>query len=373
MAGEAAAPVADGGAQIESTDAIVSELLNGSKNLAAESDEPAAVEADDPEPEAEAEIEDAPEAEEPADVDVGEELPPTLRDARKALEDGDIDKAFELAFGKKPEEIQPDNKMWTRWRAANDRELRKRSAKDLELTQREQNIAAGHSQKVAQINQAIEQLRPYEKYFLAEQAFRRDGDPEQLVGIITGITGTDYDGAQKLILGKIKRSPEARALQQRMQQLEQQLAEATKAKAENEQKLTAEQVYANDIKYIETNVAAVKGILQVPNYAKRIYKELLRTKSPTGLTLTPEQAALRVIGYERKRLANHPMLKGKQPANPVSQAASTLARARVVKGKPPGAPLRRDSQKNGAKDPAAIESTDDIVNDILKGKQRASA
>jgi hypothetical protein len=373
MAVEAAAPVADGGAQIESTDAIVSELLNGSKNLAAESADPEPDDAPEPEPEANAEIEDALEADDPIEVDDGDELPSTVRAARKALEEGDIDKAFELAFGKKPEEIQPDNKMWTRWRAANDRELKKRSAKDLELTQREQNISAGHNQKVAQINQAIEQLRPYEKYFIAEQAFRRDGDPEQLVNIITGITGTDYDGAQKLILGKIKRSPEARVLQQRMQQLEQQLAEATKAKAENENKLSAEQVYANDIKYIETNVASVKGILQVPSYAKRIYKELIRTKGPLGLTLTPEQAALRVIGYERKRLANHPMLKGQRPANPVSQAASTLARARVGKGKPTGAPLRRDSQKTGAKDPAAVESTDDIVNDILKGKQRASA
>jgi hypothetical protein len=85
--------------------------------------------------------------------------------------------------------------------------------------------------------------------------------------------------------------------------------------------------------------------------------------------MTVEEAAQRIVKAERRRIANHPFVKkqGKPVPAKVSSAARTLASR-----KPGGSPLRRNSQNNGAS-LSKEQSTDDIVNDILKGKPRKVA
>jgi hypothetical protein len=367
MPPEDTAPAATEGQSFESTDDIVGALLDGTEppepEVAAAEDPPEATADDDAAP-----ADDEPEAEDDDAAPVDGELPPALVEARKAAEEGDLDKAFLLAFGKKPEELQPNSKAWTKWRAANDRAQRGITADRQRLEGERQQFIASQNTSRAQLQQAIDQLRPYEQHFLAAQAFRRDGDPGHLVKLIELTTELSYDEAQKLILSKQRRTPGERKLAEQLAAIQRQLEETNAGKAKQEQELTAQQVYANDLQFIRGKVTG--EVTKVPKFAERIYNVLLKTKGPVGLTLTPEQAAERVLASERRRLAKHPLLK-QAPANPVSAAAATLARAKN-KGKPPGPPLRRNSQNNGAKDPTAIESTDDIIGDLLKDKRRAS-
>lgn len=354
---------------IESTDDIVGDLLSDKPEGNQSADEP---EADSDPEEAHATEASTEEDDEPVEDDdaapVEGDLPQVLVDARAALEEGDLDKAFELAFGKKPEQVQPDNKTWTKWRAANAKERAAVSRDRQSLAADRQQAQAWFATERQKIDSTIARLKPYEQQHDAAVAFQRDGDPSHLVKVIELASGMSYDEAQKIILTKQRRSPGERFLAQQMSELQRKLEEATAAKSQQEQQLSAQQVYANDLQTIRQQAATVPEALKVPRFAERIYKVLVDTRTPTGLAMTVQEAAKRVVAAERRRLAKHPLLKS-AAKNPVSQAASTLARARK-KPAAPGAPLRRDSQNNGAKDPAAIESTDDIVADLLKGKRR---
>jgi hypothetical protein len=368
---EAAADGGDASAPGESTDDIVSDILGGDGKPP--KDEPGDVQEPEPEVPADDASEDEPPADddepEPDDDEEEEPLAASAGDlakARKAMADGDIDNAFRLAFGKKPEDCIPNAYAWTKWRAANDREARKRA------NERREHEAAVlqarnelHGERV-KIGQTIEALRPYEKYYLAEQAWKRDGDPAHLVDIIQGVTGMTYDEAQKVILTKTRRSPAERAMQAKLAELEEKLARTNAEREQREQQVTAEQAYANDLQIIRQSVTG--EVTKIPRFAERIYRVLDKTRGPLGLTLTVEQAAERVIRAERKRIASHPFIKKPpKPGTPaaVSTAARTLAQRRAASSPP----LRRNSQNNGAST-AKDESTDDIVADILGGKPK---
>jgi hypothetical protein len=325
--------------------------------------EPPPAAEDDDEPEQEDEPEPA------AEDDEAEPIEGDIAAARAAAEDGDLDKAFMIAFGKKPEQMLPNAHAWTQWRKANAREDAKRAEANRALAaERAQAIAEINGQR-QQIHQTIEALRPYEKYYVAEQAFQKDGDPSHLVEIIQGVAKMSYDEAQKIILTKTRRSPAERAMAARLAELEAKVREKDEERAANEQRQTAEQQYAADLAYIRQNVTG--DVAKIPRFAERIYRILDQTKGPLGLTLTVEQAAERVRRAELKRVENHPFVKKKPkpgvPA-PVRDAARTLA-SRAARSAPA---LRRNSQNNGAST-AKEQSTDDIVADILRGKPRRSA
>lgn len=293
-----------------------------------------------------------------------------LAEARAALKGGDIDKAFLLAFGKKPEEVQPNNHVWTQWRAANKREEKKRQEERQAFEgEKAQAIQQFRAERL-DINNTIEQLKPYQKYRDAEQAFERDGDPSHLVDIVQGITKMSYNEAQKIILTKTRRSPAEVAMQNKIAELERKLQENLGEREKQQQQQTAEQQYAADLAYIRGQVEGV--VTKVPKFAERIHAILLKTRGPLGLTMTPQQAAERVLRAEKKRLASHPLIKkpaGKVPPK-VTDAARRLAQRR--KNASGGPPLRRDSQNNGAKN-RDKETDDDIIQDILgAGKRRAS-
>lgn len=350
----------------ESTDDIVSDILKGE----AEDDAPdteAEPEASEAETEPVVEDEDDAEEVDEADDDAAElgDADGVLGEARKALADGDFDKAFKLAFGKKPEQLLPNNKTWTQWRAANDRQKRAFDQRERDVgvqTQQFQAWAQGERQK---IHHTIEQLRPYEEIHNARLAFRRDGDPELLKQIIEKTAEMPYDEAQKIILTKTRRTPGERLLAQRLAEVEQRLQAATATKSEQEQQQTQAQAYTADLAHIRGKVTG--EITKVPRFAERIYNVLVKTRSSVGLTKTPEEAGRMVLAAERRKLAKHPLLTKKVPKD-VSEAARKLARNKT---KNRAAPLlRRNSQNSGAPNKDE-ESTDDIVSDILKNKRRA--
>jgi hypothetical protein len=366
----------------ESVDALIGDILKSGKPEPGDSDddgdEPAeadeGVDADgedgDPSEEvAEHEDDDTTAEDDAAEDDDAAEAPEpdaaALKAARKALKEGDLDKAFQLAFGMKPEQVQPDAKAWTSWRKANER-------KDAQIAQERQGMAAQAQQnhqwlqgQVQQLNATIEQYKPYEPYAQLGMAFAKDGDPAHLVKLVELAAKTSYDDAQKLILTRTRRSPGERALQERLDAIERQRSEEQRQLQEHQQKAQQQQLYQSDLQTIRGQVQG--EVTKVPQYAERIYNVLLKTRSPAGLTLTPAQAGERVLAAERRKLAKHPLLKQApaRPASPVSQAASTLAKARKGKAGAGSPPLRRDSHGNGATDDKT-ESVDDIIADIIK-------
>lgn len=289
----------------------------------------------------------------------------TLKAARKAAAEGDLDKAFQLAFGKKPEELYPNDKTWTRWRAANNKREQAFRAQETQLAQREQQGQQWVASQRQQISGIIEQLRPYEEIHLARVAFQQSGDPELLKAIIEKTSGMTYDEAQKAILTKSRRSPGERALQQQVQTLMQKLEEAEKKKAEEASAAALQQQYANDIGIISSTL---KGeVTKVPRFAERVYQVLIDTRTPTGLSMSIEEAGRRVLNAERKKLQKHPLLPKPAPKPEVSAAARKLAQSKKDKTASPA--LRRDSRGSVATDDKT-ENTDDILRDILPPKVR---
>lgn len=310
----------------------------------------------DAEPADDAEPDDAAEPDEPDAA--------TLKAARKAADDGDLDKAFMLAFGKKPEQLYPNDKTWTKWRAANNKRDQAFRAQEQQVIQREQQGQQWVASQRQQISGIIDQLRPYEEIHLARVAFKQSGDPELLKAIIEKTAEMPYDEAQKIILTKSRRSPGERALQQQVQTLMQKLEEAERKKTEEAQQQTTQQQYTNDIGII---TSTLKGeVTKVPRFAERVYQVLVKTRTPTGLSMTIEEAGRRVLHAERQRIAKHPLVSKPPPKPEVSEAARKLAQSKTRKPPPV---LRRDSRANGAVD-EKLESTDDILRDILPGKTR---
>jgi hypothetical protein len=365
-----AGPVPDG----HGDDDIINDILGGEDKPRREPPpgddddppEPETPEREEPEPEPEEDEEEA-DLEEAAETD--EDDAPADGDlvaARAALKDGDIDQAMMLAFGKKPEELLPNAHTWTQWRKANEREDKRRRGEQQKLEAEVQQARQWVHGERTKIGQTIEALRPYEKYYLAEQAFQRDGDPQHLVTIIEGVGGGSFNDVQKVILTKTKRSPQERQMAERLQLLERKLQETTQEREQQQSQLSEQQIYQNDLAHIRQHV---KGpVTQLPKFEQRIYNVILKTRSSLGNTLTVEQAAERIMKAERKRLASHPFVR--KPGKKVPPAATAAARTLAARaGKNRGAPLRRNSQNNGAPD-GADESTDDIVNDILKSKPR---
>jgi len=310
---------------------------------------------DDAEPADDAEPDDAAEPDEPDAA--------TLKAARKAASEGDIEKAFKLAFGAHADKLLSANKLFTAVRSAKAKAIRDVQARESQVTQREQQGQQWVAQQRQQITGIIDQLRPYEEIHLARVAFKQSGDPELLKAIIEKTTELPYDEAQKIILTKSRRSPGERALQQQVQTLMQKLEEAERKKTEEAQQQTTQQQYANDIGII---TSTLKGeVTKVPKFAERVYQVLVKTRTPTGLSMSIEEAGRRVLHAERQRIAKHPLVSKPAPKPEVSEAARKLAQSK----RKPAPPLRRDSRTTGAVD-EKTESTDDILGDILPKKAK---
>lgn len=375
----AAAPVA-ASQPTDSDDSIIGDILKGDPEEAS-GDTDGDDDADGPKGEVEGDDEhesddstdaDAePVADETPDDDAAEPDEPDsakLKAARKAALSGDIEKALTLAFGKDAKAILSGNKLFTAVRLEKTKAVQAVQAREREHNAKVQQATQWVQSQRQQITGIIEQLRPYEEIHQARTAFQQSGDPDLLKAIIEKTTGLPYDEAQKIILTKSRRSPGERALQQQVQTLMQKLEEKERKQAEEAQQTTTQQQYQNDLSIISTSL---KGeVTKVPRFAERVYKVLVDTKTPTGLSMTVEEAGRRVLAAERRKLAKHPLLPKAPPKPEVSEAARKLAQSKKTKGQPPV--LRRDSRGNGAPDEKS-ESTDDILRDILPKKARATS
>lgn len=267
-------------------------------------------------------------------------LKAALAQVKKALEAGELD----------PKEIGLTNKEWTAFRKANAAERQKVAGERAHLAQWHQNAQA-------QLNQAIQQLTPMEPWYLAEQAFNRDGDPIHFIRVLEERTKLEYDTIQKLVLNKQKISPEVRRLREEAAARDRRLAEL-EAKLTQPAPVDPAVVEAKDMAYIRENLADPADA-KIPNFHRRVYKVLLSHMNKVGQLLPIEQAAARVRHAEQKRFEASPHYK--KPAA-VAEAP----------GKKKKSLLRKDSQSEGAS-PDKPMSNNDLVDDILRKHKIAGA
>lgn len=248
-------------------------------------------------------------------------------------------KAMETGLGEVPEEFSP-----ARWEAG--RRMREKETEKIEKRRREVD---------GQLNQGVQKLTPainvmkrlqaagfvhidkasgtvtnnldsgrVDQAIEVMKALREleDGDFTTLGRIVEKATGKSSEEAMKLFVRGVKASPEGRAAraaaeqaQARTQALEQQLAQLkqsleqertqnlTKAQ-QAEQRQQAERKRADYLEHINTELEGHE-VLLLPNGSKRVLQLLMKTRHPTlkSPTLTFDQAADRIVNYERRRLA----------------------------------------------------------------------
>jgi hypothetical protein len=378
--GAPAAPAAPSKAPaVESDDDIIASIT---RDIADAKDDVLAAEADDePAPkkgkaEADDEDDDSDDSDEPeATEDDGEEddaedrerdTEPAhpegkrLKKAQELLEEGDLEGALKLAFGKDPAFFKIDGSKFVEYRDYVRRGKQWLRAHEAKLVAREQDFRG-------QVQETLEQLRPAANLIKLQQEFATNRDYASLIQLCEGITGEQWDVINKNCLKGAKRSPEALRIQQQLDALREEIKKRDQQAEQQKQQLTQEQVYAKDLEAIRGQLGK-HPVRKVPQFERRIYNVLAKTRDPhLGLTLTVEEAAARVIRGEKKRVEKSRWLleSGKKP-----QAAEPEAdEAPAPKGKPgikkAGAPLlRRDSQANGAT--SKDESDDEIIKDLQR-------
>jgi len=285
-----------------------------------------------------------------------------LKKANALLEEGDLEGALKLAFGKDSAFFKIDGAKWSNYRDQVKRDKQALRAREAQLDARLQELQAEY-------HQTVDQLRPAAKLFKLQSEFAQNRDYAALIQLCEGITGEQWDTINKNCLKGAKRSPEALRLQQQIDKLQADIAKREEAAQQQKQQLTQEQVYAKDLETIRSQLGK-HAVRKVPNFERRVYNVLIKTKDPhLGLTLSMEEAAARVIRGEKKRVEQSKwLLEGKKTKAPEVEP-DEVEEPKSAKGKPgvkkAGTTLlRRDSQANGAT--SKEESDDEIIRDLQR-------
>jgi hypothetical protein len=338
---------------------IKAEIQTGKDKAAVDSKPVADVESDEDEDDGD---EDAPtdEDEEPDEEESQPDAKPLrgdkakakkLDDALAALEDGDLEKALSLAFGKSAKDFSIDPGKWTAFRAAQRREQTALKAAQAKHQQREQAFKA-------EVQATVQELQPAATFIRVQRDFAQTGDWGLIVKLAEGITGKSWDEVNKHCLRQVKRSPEAMRIQAELDALKAQLAQREQQQTEQQQRLTVEQQYTADLHVIREQTTTHK-VRHIPGFERRVYNVLLKTRDPNiGLTMTVKEAASRVFRGEKKRLEKLSGIFGakKAEAEPKPSVKKTTGNKPI---------LRRDSTTDAGTRPED-ESTEDIISDLQR-------
>lgn len=147
-----------------------------------------------------------------------------------------------------------------------------------------------------------------------------DGDYTQLAEVVARASGCDHDEAMRRFVNRVKVSPEGRAARAAAQQAEERAARAEARLAELEKRLTAGDeartkekteaekqaaLQARHAQYLEDLALELEGhpVLKLPRGAERVKAYILKTadRRLKAAKYTPQQAADRIVAYERKR------------------------------------------------------------------------
>lgn len=170
-----------------------------------------------------------------------------------------------------------------------------------------------------------------------------EGDFTVLGEVISEASGKPPDEAMKLFVRGVKTSPEGRAARAQAQAAEARAAEAERRIAEMEKKLQerdeqktvqerqaqAEQRRTAYLEEIETDLHG-HPVLQLPRGKERVMKLLIKTadKVLKAPTLSFEEAADKVVGYEKERLRRTRFLE--DGGDPPAADGDSRSRVRTV-------------------------------------------
>lgn len=192
---------------------------------------------------------------------------------RELLEAGDLDGAFEAAFGKKPHDFKIDPRRWEEWRKAGQRqkrELAERKARDeAEIADKRRTF----SEELAEARRMFGPLAEAAKLYKA-------GD---VVGAIQRAFGDDINAFQKKALAQFHgKNPEVEALRR-------ELEEERRSKTESERK-------ERERREAEESRRAIQ------NYREQLRAELIEGGDPVLARLAVQDAfILRVWQIKRER------------------------------------------------------------------------
>jgi hypothetical protein len=272
------------------------------------------------------------------------------------LAKNDIDGAFAL-LGKKAEDFGVNSGKLVAIRQHEQRERQKTRAGQSALLGQQQELQT-------QIRAAVDRLTPYEQYYEAEQAYARTGDTGLIRKIVAGLMkAPNYSEANKRLLHDDKHSPAEMRMAQKLEQLERQIQERDQASQQQRQERTVQEQRSADLAHIRKNLRG-HDAAKLPRFEERVYRVLEKHFDPrVGLQITLDEAAERVVRGEKRRLERSPFYQA--PADGGAGKASQKGSGGGANGAGSSnrAPLRRDSQNNGAK-PQGEEDIDDIVADI---------
>jgi ribosomal protein L29 len=167
-----------------------------------------------PAPPAPVKVEPAVESDEPeAEPEPTEKPARSGKTARQLLEAGDLEGAFEEAFGKKPADFNINSKRWAEYRQVMKRDRAK-------VEQRERQVA----QNFEQYNQLIARAKDEVKPFIAMRQAKQLYESGDLEGAIKLAFGDDVTGFNKRLLGQFhSKSPEVDATRAELKALKDEL------------------------------------------------------------------------------------------------------------------------------------------------------
>lgn len=206
-----------------------------------------------------AKVEPVAEADEPeAEPEPTEKPARSGKTARQLLEEGDMEGAFEEAFGKKPADFNINSKRWAEYRQVMKRDRAK-------VEQRERQVA----QNFERYNQLIARAKDEVKPFIAMRQAKQLYESGDLEGAIKLAFGDDVTGFNKRLLGQFHgKNPEVDSVRAELQALRDERAAERQQYAEQvAQQQQAEQ--QRQFVATMTNIIETSGDEQLERFAKK--------------------------------------------------------------------------------------------------------
>lgn len=192
----------------------------------------------------------------------------TGKSAKELLEAGDLEAAFEAAFGKKPQDFKIDSRKWEEWRKAKERSQRTLA------TERAAAIEEVGGQRRQLQTVLAEAQKTYGPMVEAKKLF----DAGDVIGAVKSAFGIELNDLQKRALAQFHgKNPE-------VEQLRREMAEREAAAKKREEELTEQsrqaQLSAQTTAYLEHlqqelidgTDPQVAGLATKPRFIQRVYQ-----------------------------------------------------------------------------------------------------
>lgn len=226
-----------------------------------------------------------------AKVDKPDEGQRAGRSPRELLEAGDLDGAFEAAFGKKPHDFKIDSRRWEEWRKAN---TRGKQMLEREKAAAVQQIANDRRQLEETLTNARRELGP----LLEGQKLFKAGD---FAGALKAAFGVDVATFQRNLLSQHHgKNPEVESLRAEIRERDAREAERRAAEERQRAEYTQREQLAQYVEQVRGEIvdgedAELAGLATDPAFIEQVIQIQRKHYDPATRTTLPSlQAAAQV-------------------------------------------------------------------------------